>query len=162
MNPEDNINPNNEEDYGSDWPELDAIENIIDRIRFYTADHNCSAKIVFQIEFAGLPSNEVREKYTVTAVPLEENPTIDYTKMNKDLKKIITEEMASAFPDISDIPLDPNNVEHKQIIEAVTQFVEDNDINTRHVSEMPSKADDKPHDGIISVKMLEEEQPSAE
>lgn len=146
------MNPNdNNEDCGEDWPELDAIENIIDRARLYAAENGCAVKILFQIEFTGKAHNEVQERYTATATSLESNSATNNRKINQDLKRIITEEMMYAFPDITDVTLDPNNPEHKQILEATTQFMEENELKPN------SSTDNKPHDGIISMKLLEDE-----
>lgn len=82
------------------WPEMDMIENIIMDIKEYVKENKSGAHISIDIDFRTVDTSygpTVTEKYSVGAAsigPSEEQQVAD----NKEIEKIIVEEMENSIP----------------------------------------------------------------
>ncbi len=76
---------------------LDAADAILDRLRIYCSENNCSARVSMDIEVTGLPDARLKEKYIIGCQPIGRISESLFKDRIKDFKKIVDEEMEAAF-----------------------------------------------------------------
>lgn len=146
--------PNPDHANQGEWPELDAIANIIERARVYSSEEQCTVKLSIQIELTGLEAKQIKERYIIAGAPTNVDNTEVFNQHADALKTIITEEMNAAFPNsIEEIPIQPNTKDYEQILETLTELVDEASAAPSKKPE-PSVSLDMPN--IISLKSLED------